>query len=60
MKKKLNLINLQKEEIKRVEMTSIKGGTGPGSGRMCGCFDDGVLFNRRSKRDGTDSNPCGC
>ena len=45
MKKKLNLINLQKEEIKKKQMNAVRGGG------LCGCFDDGVLFNRQRKRD---------
>ncbi len=46
MKKKLNLINLEKDSFKKKEMIRVKGG---GS---CYCFDDGVLFNRQKKRDG--------
>ena len=44
MKKKLNLINLQKGKVKDTKMSTIRGG------HTCGCMWDGDLLNRGQKK----------
>ncbi len=46
MKKKLNLISLKKKATPKNDLIKLRGGG------TCGCFIDGIMFNRQHKRDG--------